>query len=358
MDIKRVLFFLLFCLIYILPAYSLHRILLGYFNSYKISLFIMTISLLIFPLSNFLVRWRVNFLTSALSMLGGIILFVYTYLAIYLIIHMVIRFIPSIYVYKKVIFLSYLGIVFLLGIYAYVMAIKIRVTTYELTSSKVSKDTKILMFSDIHLSPISNKNVLKNIGKIIDNKKPDMILIAGDIIDTDAKVIRHDYSSDFSKIKAPLGVYASIGNHEYYGDLKRNLDYIKKMGVKLLVEQGLEVGDFFIIGRDYVSNDRKTMDDFKVENKNGKEIISMDHSPKDADNFIKSGEFLQVSGHTHHGQIFPFNFITKKMYNPSWGIRQEGKSTVITTCGVGYWGIPMRLPSQAEVVEIIIKKGE
>ena len=85
----------------------------------------------------------------------------------------------------------------------------------------------------------------------MDERKPDLILIAGDIIDTDVSLIRYDYTKDFQKIKAPLGVYASVGNHEYYGDFNKNLEYIKNLGINILYEDGKEVAtrpEFYLVG--------------------------------------------------------------------------------------------------------------
>ena len=356
--INRILIVILVGLIYILPGYSLHRMIVGTFpHLYKYSLITLTLGLLTFPLGNILVRWKLNAFTSFIELLGGIFLYIYTFAVLYLLIHLILKFVPNFDVFKVKLFIGYFVAVGILGIWGYYRATTIRVNTYNLKSEKISKNIKILMFADIHLSQVSRKDIVNKIQKVVDERKPDLILIAGDIIDTDVSLIRYDYTKDFQKIKAPLGVYASVGNHEYYGDFNKNLEYIRKLGVNVLYEEGKEVGDFYLAGRSYTFGNRKNIEELSKGNINSKELIVLDHNPKESDELIKSKGFLQVSGHTHNGQFFPFNLITKRIFKPDWGIRTENGSNIITTCGVGYWAIPIRFPSYTEIVEINVSKN-
>lgn len=355
--IMRILLLIVMGIIYILPGYLMHKVIISTFNINKyISLMILLIGLTTFPIGNILIRWRLNKFTSFVEFLGGIFLFVYTFAALYLIVHFISSIIPIFSKYSELIFIVYFILVGVLGLIGYFRAHNIKVNTYTIKSNLVEKNTKILMFADIHLSQISKKNIISKIAQVVKEKNPDLILIAGDIIDTDTKLILHNYTEDFKEIKAPLGVYASVGNHEYYGDFTKNIDYIKNMGINVMYETGQEVGDFFIVGRSYSYDKRKNLEELTKGNINKKPVIVIDHSPKESEKFIKSGNFLQVSGHTHNGQFFPFNLITGLMFKPDWGILSEGKSNVITTCGVGYWAIPIRFPSYAEVVEIDVVK--
>lgn len=356
--IVRILVLILVSLIYVGPAYAMHRFIVSIFpNRYVLSLITLTLGLGTFPLGNFLVRWKLNKLTAFVEELGGVFLYFYTFAVMFWLLYLIMGNITFISQNKKLIFIGYFLFVGVLGIIGYYRAINISVTKYTLANNKISKNLKILMFADVHLSQISKKDLVKKIGDIVEEKKPDMILIAGDIIDTDTRLIIHDYAKDFDKIKAPMGVYASVGNHEYYGNFGKNLEYIKERGIKLLYEEGLETEEFFIVGRSYDFKERKTIEELSKNNINNKPVIVIDHSPKESQKFMDSKSFLQVSGHTHNGQFFPYNLITKLMFKPDWGICSEGNSHVITTCGVGYWGIPIRFPSFAEVVEIeIVKK--
>jgi len=355
--ISRILILILVSAIYIGPAYGMHRLIISMFPKfYGLSLTTLTLGLMTFPLGNFLVRWKLNRWTSFVELLGGIFLYVYTFAAIFWFIYLFIGNIPLVYKNRITIVTVYFFVVGILGILGYYRAHDIRGTKYALKNPDISKNMKILMFADIHLSQISKEDILKKIAKIIEDKKPDLILVAGDVVDTDTKLIRYDYTEDFKSIKAPLGVYASIGNHEYYGDLTQNIKYLEDRGFKVLVDKGVDVGDFYIVGRSYSFEKRATIEELIKSNIAKKPVIVIDHNPKESDKFMESGSFLQVSGHTHNGQFFPYNLITKLMFKPDWGIRTENNSNVITTCGVGYWGIPIRFPSFAEVVEIDVIK--
>lgn len=355
--ISRILMLILMGMIYVLPGYFLHRVIVGNFpDYYRWSLSVLTIGLVTFPIGNILVRWKLNNFTSFVELIGGIFLYFYTFAIVYLLFHIIASYVPNYEMYKVQIFIGYFVIVGILSIIGYHRAHDIRVNTYTLQNQNVTKNIKILMFSDIHLSQVSKKDIIKKIADVVEERKPDMVLIPGDIIDTDTKLIKFDYSQDFKRIKAPLGVYASVGNHEYYGDFGKNVKYISSQGIRVLYEEGVEIGDYYIVGRSYSFGSRKTLEELTKGNINKKQVIVLDHSPKESKDFMKFGGFLQVSGHTHHGQFFPYNLITKMMFKPSWGIWKEKGSNVITSCGLGYWAIPIKLPSYAEIVEIDVNK--
>lgn len=355
--IQRILILILVSVIYIGPAYGMHKLIISiYPNLYALSLGMLTFGLGTFPLGNFLVRWKLNKYTAFVEEAGGVFLYIYTFAVIFWFMYLFASKFSFVYKNRASIFIGYFAIVAIMGIIGYFRAINIRLSSYEIKNKNISKNIKILMFADVHLSQISKKDLVAKIGNIVEKQKPDLILIAGDIIDTDTKLILHDYDKDFQKIKAPMGVYASVGNHEYYGGLDENIKYIKDKGINLLYEEGIETEEFYIVGRSYSFGKRKTIEELTKGNTNNKPVIVIDHSPKESQSFMESKSFLQVSGHTHNGQFFPYNLITKLMFKPDWGIWSENNSHVITTCGVGYWGIPIRFPSFAEVVEINVIK--
>ena len=355
--IQRILILILVSLIYIGPAYGMHKLIISIFpKSYVLSLLTLSFGLGTFPLGNFLTRWKLNKYTAFVEEAGGVFLYIYTFAVIFWFIYLFARKLTFVYKHRAEFFIGYFILVAIMGIIGYYRATNIRLSSYTLNNKDISRDIKILMFADVHLSQISKKDLVAKIGNIVEEQKPDLILIAGDIIDTDTRLILHNYDKDFEKIKAPMGVYASVGNHEYYGGLENNIKYIKDRGINLLYEDGIETEEFFIVGRNYSFGKRKSIEELTKGNINNKPVIVIDHSPKESKKFMESNSFLQVSGHTHNGQFFPYNLITRFMFKPHWGIWTKNNSHVITTCGVGYWGIPIRFPSFAEIVEINVIK--
>lgn len=364
--IKRVLFLFMFLCIYMAPAYFIHRLIIELYpvnHIKRFSAFFLFFGLIAFPLGSVINRFWINPVTIHVERFGGYFLFYYTYAILFLIVYQLLKlgipgFKEGFYLYKNYYIGGFWLLITVLGYIGYRNAHNIRVTKYELESSKIDGDKRIVFFSDLHFSPVSRRDLMSKVAEEVNKLDADYVLIPGDIIDTDVRSIYYDYISDFKSLKSKKGVYASIGNHEYYGDMAGNLEYIRKSGVEMLVDKGIDLGDFYLIGRSYDYSPRKKLEEMLEDNTENREVIVMDHDPASARETIENNVFLQVSGHTHNGQFFPYNLVTKMMFKPDWGIRQEGRSNIITSCGLGYWAIPIRFPSYSELVVIDIKKSK
>ncbi|MGC9372116.1 MAG: metallophosphoesterase [Thermovirgaceae bacterium] len=230
---------------------------------------------------------------------------------------------------------------------------------FELTLPAQSggKTARVALVSDIHAGLMVNNHWLGRIVETVNGTRPDMVLLAGDIVDGNVTHAQEERLSEvLSELSAPLGVYAVPGNHEYYTDTEEALHAIESGNVKVLLDEALEInGLFTLVGRKDVEAERfgerraplkgilrGTNDDLAV--------IVMDHTPVNLEESAEAKVALQVSGHTHRGQLFPFNFITGMLYDQDWGFLGKEDTLFYISCGVGTWGPPIRTTSRPEVV--------
>ncbi len=238
------------------------------------------------------------------------------------------------------------------------------VRTYEMTVNKASNIDKlnILMVSDLHIGKMIGAT---HIGKLLDitkERKPDIVMIPGDIIDDNIETFMAENVGDvIAQIKAPLGIFATSGNHDYYGgDLERLFTEMEKAGVTMLADKAVEIEEsFYIVGRnDDTDDQRKNIADVVKRLDEKKPVIMMDHQPTEIIEASENGVDVLLSGHTHRGQVAPANLITKWLYENDYGYLKINNLHSIVSSGYGFWGPPFRIGSQSEVVEIIIRFEE
>jgi hypothetical protein len=241
-----------------------------------------------------------------------------------------------------------------------------KISTLNLVIDKEAgemKELRIVAASDIHMGTIIAKRKSTKLVNTINGLNPDIILFAGDVVDEDVQpVIRKNLGECLLQLKAPLGVYAVTGNHEYIGGVDRTTEYLTRHGINLLRDTALLINNaFYIAGRDdkdkqrFTGIPRKELIDLTKELDNSKPIILLDHQPFLLNQAKDAGVDLQLSGHTHHGQLWPFGYITSKIYELSRGYRQDGNTHFYVSTGFGTWGPPVRTGNRPEIVVINIK---
>jgi uncharacterized protein len=240
------------------------------------------------------------------------------------------------------------------------------VTKYKIQVGKTNnelKSLKIVIISDLHLGNIVDNSRLTTIIDRINKLQPDMVLIPGDIIDDVAEpFVNQRMDENFKRLRTKYGVYASLGNHDgMLQSADKTASVLKKCGIEVVRDKAILIDNsFYIVGRDDETTHRgsdtkrKTLVEILKAVDQAKPIIVMDHQPKQLDIAEKEGVDLQVSGHTHKGQIFPSNLITSRIYEKDYGMVKKGKMTAIISSGVGTWGPPIRIGSKSEIVEILL----
>lgn len=219
---------------------------------------------------------------------------------------------------------------------------------------------RIVAVSDIHLGTLISNRRLNHLVEKINSQNPDIVLLAGDVFDEDiAPVVNNGLGKYFELIKSPLGVYAIPGNHEYFGGIEQKLNYLTIHGVKVLRDSTMLIdSSFYLVGRDdrqsnySTGKQRKSINELIDNADKSKPIVLLDHQPFKLNESAENGIDLQISGHTHNGQLWPFNFITQAIFELSSGYKKIGDTHFIVSNGYGTWGPPIRLGNRPEILVI------
>ncbi|MDR2683976.1 MAG: metallophosphoesterase [Prevotellaceae bacterium] len=219
----------------------------------------------------------------------------------------------------------------------------------------LQQELKIVLISDLHLGYGIGKLELENWISLINTEKPDVVFIAGDVVDNFIKPLSEEkIYKTLRKINAKQGVFMALGNHEYIGNIEENLDFLKRSNINVLRDTAVLINDsFYIIGReDYSRKYRKCLAVITDSLDKSKPIFCIDHQPILLKEALQNGIDLQVSGHTHHGQVFPINYIQRLMFEKPYGYFKKGGTQYFTTSGIGLWGGKFRLGTRSEYVVI------
>lgn len=236
-----------------------------------------------------------------------------------------------------------------------------KVREYEIKVPNLPVDKlSIVQLSDIHIDVTTKYDTVKRIVEITNSLNPDIIAFVGDLADTDITKTYEKYGLlDF---KSKYGTFAVSGNHEYYRGITNYEFVCDKIGFKLLNNENVLVDDkFYVAG---ITDPTSIQMNYKplnvaksLENIDfSKPVIFLSHQPNP---FFESQKYpitIQLSGHTHAGQIPPFDIIEYFLYKYFCGLYKDSDSYIYVTTGTRWWGPPMRLFSKSEIVKINLVK--
>lgn len=247
--------------------------------------------------------------------------------------------------------------------YGFFNAKKPQVKYLEYKISKNAGELKTLniaMISDLHLGTIIENSRLTDIVEKINALNPDIILLAGDIVDEDlGPVIRNNLGETLKNLSSKYGTFGITGNHEYIGGVEEACEYLTAHGITMLRDSVVKIDNaFYIAGREdkdisrFTGKKRKTVDALLKEIDRSFPVIMMNHQPAEFDDAVKNEVDLHLSGHTHYGQLFPLNFITDLVFELSYGSMRKGQTNFYVSTGVGTWGPPVRIGNSPEILSI------
>jgi predicted MPP superfamily phosphohydrolase len=232
------------------------------------------------------------------------------------------------------------------------------VNEVNLSINKTSpvKELKIVMVADIHAGYMVNRDIVEMYIDRIMEQKPDLILLVGDIIDYDIRPLDEQRMDTlFRRLKAPYGVYASTGNHEYRLDGEAKINWLnKKAGLTMLRDSVVKVADaFYIVGReDDKAPARKELKELMRQVDKSYPVIVINHEPKKLQEESDEQVDMAFYGHTHGGQIFPYNLVINLLYEVGHGYKKKDNTHVYVTSGMGLSGPQYRIGTVSEIVVI------
>ncbi|HEY3378795.1 MAG TPA: metallophosphoesterase [Armatimonadota bacterium] len=219
----------------------------------------------------------------------------------------------------------------------------------------------MVMVSDIHLGLIVNNGRLRTLIEQINARNPDLVIFAGDTIDEDVgPFIEQKMPEMLQRLHPRYGSYAIFGNHEYIGGNAEEAETLyTDSGITVLRDRWVKVAEqIYLVGRDdrsrsrYNGGPRLPLAQVMQGVDRTHPIILLDHQPFGLEDGESQGADLQLSGHTHHGQMFPNNLITERIFAQDWGYLRKGAFQLIVSCGYGTWGPPIRTGNTPEALDI------
>ena len=235
-------------------------------------------------------------------------------------------------------------------------AINIKTTKRAIAENR---NTKIVLLSDLHLGYHNRRAEFARWVDMINAEHPDLILIAGDIIDISVRPLLEERAAEeFHRLKAP--VYACLGNHEYYSGSSAAQQFYNDAGIHLLRDSVARIGGISIIGRDDRTNMRRKpladiMKQAGIDTATDFTLL-LDHQPYHLEEAETCGVDFQFSGHTHHGQVWPASWITDAIYEDAFGPLTKGGTQYYVSSGMGIWGGKFRIGTRSEYVVLTIEK--
>lgn len=210
---------------------------------------------------------------------------------------------------------------------------------------------KIVMISDLHLGHTIGRKELIAWRELINAEKADYIFVSGDLIDNDVRPLyAENIQDELSQFQAKKGVYMILGNHEYIAGVEESLEFLRQTNWQLLRDEVILLPEnIYLIGRDDKMNPhRAELSELLKGLDPNIPMIVLDHQPINFPEQAKLGDFLQFSGHTHDGQVWPYNYMAKRINGVSSGLWDFSNSQLLISAGIGVWGGKFRIGTKSD----------
>ena len=211
------------------------------------------------------------------------------------------------------------------------------------------------MASDMHFGKLSGVSHLKRLVRHVNEMKPDIILLPGDIIDDHPGVFIQKYGTYYeTNDSSTRRIWCVRKSRILRTSSSRILQEMDKIDIRILLDEVITIEDaFYLVGRrDKTERDRQSFEKLMSTVDKSMPVIAMDHQPFELKQAADAGVDLLLSGHTHRGQMAPNHIVTRRMYELDWGYAQKGAFHAIVSSGFGFWGPPLRLGSRSEIVQV------
>jgi predicted MPP superfamily phosphohydrolase len=215
----------------------------------------------------------------------------------------------------------------------------------------------LVMMSDMHFGRVIKKPDAQRFVSLCNAQHPDMVILAGDVIDHESYLVEQAHiEDDLQQLKAPLGVYITLGNHEYRANRFAKLRWLPKTGGICLIDSVVMPDSaFYLIGRDdYMNRKRASLQSLMKGVDTAKPIIVIDHQPVSINEITMNKADLGLHGHTHNGQLWPYPLVLRILFECSYGYYRKGGSQFYVSSGIGVAGPPFRIGTRSELVVLHI----
>jgi uncharacterized protein len=240
---------------------------------------------------------------------------------------------------------------------------RVRIELAKLPAS--ASGYRIALISDVHIGPTIGRAFLEEVVRRVNSLEPDLIAIAGDLVDGRVADLG-DLVLPLKELRAKDGVFFITGNHEYYSGVDEWLAFLPTLGLRVLKNERVAI-------RGEAGFDLAGVEDLSAHGFEGhaadlpralegrdtsRALVLLAHQPKAILEAEPLGVDLQLSGHTHGGQLFPWKYAVGLDQPYVVGLHRHGNATVYVSCGTGYWGPPMRVGAPAEITDIeLVRTG-
>ncbi len=238
---------------------------------------------------------------------------------------------------------------------------RVRVAIDRLT--KARSGYRIVQISDVHVGPTIGKEFIETVVARINVLKPDLIAITGDLVDGSVKELA-EHVAPLAKLRAKDGVFFVTGNHEYYSGADEWIAHLATLGVRVLRNEHVQVAGedgFDLAGIDDASarggGHGADLKKALAGRDDTRACVLLAHQPRGIELADAMGVDLQLSGHTHGGQMMPWNFLVRLQQPFVAGLHKLSRAQIYVSRGTGYWGPPMRVGAPAEITEIELVRG-
>jgi len=252
------------------------------------------------------------------------------------------------------------ALLFFIGLFAYALYSAYIPVVRELSihiHKPLNNPLRIAVASDLHLGRLFGNKAIERLHIMLSKYQADILLMPGDIMDDNTQAFNtYNMKDSLAKLVAslPYGVYATLGNHDLYGHEQPISDSLRAAGVQLLNDEATHFNHqgevIWLMGRfDNHKRQRVATTELLAQVNSAEPVVLLDHRPSAIIEHSQLPIDLQVSGHTHNGQIFPVNFIVSAINRLGYGYESIGKGHFVVSSGYGFWGIPFRLGSRSEI---------
>ncbi|MFI9788349.1 metallophosphoesterase [Kitasatospora sp. NPDC051984] len=217
---------------------------------------------------------------------------------------------------------------------------------------------RIAVVSDIHLNSLVGRARARQIADLVNGTRPDLIAVVGDLVEDAGVAEFGPQVAPLARLSAPYGAYFVTGNHEHYSGARQWIDFVRGLGLRPLVNERVALPGFDLAGvNDASGTDEGLGPDYAAAldgRDPGRAVVLLAHQPVQVHEAVKHGVDLQLSGHTHGGQLWPFNHLSR-LANPAVaGLHRFGDTLLYVTRGTGFWGPPVRLGAEPDITVITL----